>query len=78
MNWIPEINNINQLIGFIADIVTLVGILGIGIGCLIIYKKVINISIIYYNFLLIYPKGINNEVRHSAGFRSDLRNIKVK
>jgi len=78
MNWIPEINNINQLIGFIADIVTLVGILGIGIGCLVIYKKVINISITYYNFLLIYSKGINNELRHREGFWSGLRNVKVK
>jgi hypothetical protein len=89
MNWNFEINNINQLIGLVADVFTLVSIIGIG-GYTIfnykkiinIYKKIINISVAYNkfeNYFLVYPPGARDEFITDEGFRSDLRhNIKIQ
>ncbi len=71
MNWILEINNINQLLGFIADVISIVGISSIGV---FIYKK-INVSITYNNFYnpsLIHSSKISDEFRYPEGIRSNL------
>ncbi len=89
MNWNFEINNINQLIGFVADIITLASIFGIA-GYTVfnykkiinIYKKIINISVAYNkfeNYFLVSPSGIRREFISNEGIRSDLRhNAKIK
>ena len=87
MNWNFEINNINQLIGFIADAITIVGIFGIAGYAVFnykkivnVYKRIINVSIIYNNFYnpsFEYPSKISNEFKYPEGIRSSLH-IKIK
>jgi len=88
MDWNFEINNINQLIGFVADVITVVSIFGIA-GYTVfnykkiinIYKRIINISIAYnnfYNLSLTDFSKIHNEFIFREGIRSDLRhNVKI-
>ena len=87
MNWNFEINNVNQLIGFMADIITIVSIFSI-VGYTVfnykkivnVYKRIINVSIIYNNFynssLMDFSK-ISNEFKYPEGIRSSLH-IKIK
>jgi len=88
MNWIPEINNVNQLIGFIANVVTIISVSGI-VGYTVfnyekivsIYKRIINVSVtynIFRNFSLIYSPKTPSRSIYPEGIRPDLHNIKVK
>ena len=89
MNWNFGINNINQLIGFVADVITIISIFSI-VGYTVfnykkiinIYKKIINISVAYNkfeNYFLVYHPGMRREFISNEGIRSDLRhNLKIK
>lgn len=83
MTWIIELNNINQLAEFSANIVTVIGLfIGIILGGNYYIKKTkIQVSgptSIYKDSTIIYPSGYNNQLlSFTEEFNDFLQKVKI-